>query len=164
MNSHVDYIVEDGNHRLAGNIIAGRERTKAHISGSIDYMKEIYLYSPNIYLEIYNNKLDNIQNEQYDLKISEFIKSIYTKELIENNNSTIKFEINQKQFNLYTDIMDKHLYFKNKHNFSDKESFINRLNINFDSKNKFIVEMNKEDTIFFDNKKNISKLSKSLKI
>lgn len=51
MGAYVDYIVDDGNHRLAGAIYKGDTTIKAKISGDINYAKEQGLWNPNEYEE-----------------------------------------------------------------------------------------------------------------
>lgn len=52
MGAYVDYIVDDGNHRLAGAIYKGDLTIKAKISGDINYAQEQGLWSPNEFEEI----------------------------------------------------------------------------------------------------------------
>ena len=41
------YFIEDGNHRFAGAIVAGRDTIQCCISGSVDHIKELGLWYPN---------------------------------------------------------------------------------------------------------------------
>lgn len=47
MGCHVDYIIDDGNHRLAGAIVAGAKTIKASVSGSMDHAEDMGLWNPN---------------------------------------------------------------------------------------------------------------------
>lgn len=49
MNCYVEYMVDDGNHRLAGAIIKGDKTIKAHVSGSTSHAEQLGLYNPNKY-------------------------------------------------------------------------------------------------------------------
>jgi hypothetical protein len=49
MGCHVDYIVDDGNHRLAGAIASGMKTIKASVSGSMEHAQELGLWNPNEY-------------------------------------------------------------------------------------------------------------------
>lgn len=49
LNAHVDHIIDDGNHRLAGAIIRKDKEIKAYVSGSEKYAKEMGLWNPNEY-------------------------------------------------------------------------------------------------------------------
>lgn len=62
MGCYVGYFIDDGNHRFAGSIIAGREFVQCSISGSLDHIKELGLWHPNdAYVE-----LDALYRQQYD--------------------------------------------------------------------------------------------------
>lgn len=50
LNAYVSYMVQDGNHRLAGAIIRGDKTINVNISGSESYAKELGLWNPNNYL------------------------------------------------------------------------------------------------------------------
>ena len=53
MGCFVGYFVQDGNHRLAGSIIAGRETVACGISGDLSHIKELGLWYPNeAYVEL----------------------------------------------------------------------------------------------------------------
>lgn len=45
----VSYLIDDGNHRLAGAIIKGDTTIKAHVSGAASHAKELGLHNPNEY-------------------------------------------------------------------------------------------------------------------
>lgn len=49
MGCYVDYIIDDGNHRLAGAIVAGAKTIKASVSGSMEHAQELGLWNPNEY-------------------------------------------------------------------------------------------------------------------
>lgn len=151
MGAFVDYIIFDGNHRLAADIIAERPYTKATIIGSDEQMKELGVYSPNIYLQIFNNKLNEILDARYNLEIENFFKSISNNKIINSNENIIEFEINKEQFDTYADIMDKHIFFKkNKRALSDNEKIVDNININYDNPTNPLMEMKKSDIFVFD--------------
>lgn len=161
MGAFVDYIIYDGNHRLAADIIAERPYTKANIMGSEEQIKELGIYSPNIYLQIYNNKLSKIQDQKYDLEIENFFKSISNNKIVDSNKDIIKFEINRDQFKTYANIMDKHIFFKkNKRLLSDNEKIVDNININYDKPENPLMEMKKSDIFVFDNIKKNTKINK----
>ncbi len=55
MGCFVSYIVDDGNHRLAGAIVGEKETLKASVSGCMNHAKELELWNPNEYwTESYN--------------------------------------------------------------------------------------------------------------
>ena len=63
MGCHVGYFIDDGNHRFAGSIVAGRETIACSISGSLDHIKELDLWHPNdAYVEL--DQLYRLQCEQ----------------------------------------------------------------------------------------------------
>lgn len=127
---NVNYIIDDGNHRLAGSIIKGRETIKAHISGNTNLMKSLGLYSPNFfeaelerrYDEEYKIYLQEL-NEKYQNKISNFVKIIKkTKEII----------LNREQFNEYCDIFDNYFFkFKKDQEFNKDELFLKSLKVEY---------------------------------
>ena len=47
MGCFVSYFIEDGNHRFAGSIVAGRETIACSIAGSVENIKELGLWYPN---------------------------------------------------------------------------------------------------------------------
>jgi hypothetical protein len=47
MGHYPDYILDDGNHRLAGTIVSGRPTIKASVSGAEDHAREMGLWNPN---------------------------------------------------------------------------------------------------------------------
>lgn len=47
LNVYIDYIVDDGNHRLAAAIIKNQKIIKATLSGSTSHAKELGLWNPN---------------------------------------------------------------------------------------------------------------------
>lgn len=47
LGAHIDYIIDDGNHRLAGAIIKGAKTVKCKIGGAEDYAKELGIWNPN---------------------------------------------------------------------------------------------------------------------
>ena len=60
MGCFVEYFIQDGNHRFAGSIIAGREMVACGISGDLSHIKELGLWHPNeAYVE-----LDGLYREQ----------------------------------------------------------------------------------------------------
>lgn len=71
MGAYVDYIIDDGNHRLAGAIIKGAKTVKCKIGGSEDYAKELGIWNPNqahfdlmkLYDEFYAQKRANNKNK-----------------------------------------------------------------------------------------------------
>lgn len=46
-----NYIIDDGNHRLAGAIVSGAKTIKAAVSGAEDHAKELGLWNPNEFHE-----------------------------------------------------------------------------------------------------------------
>ena len=166
MGAYVDYKIVDGNHRFAGNIIAGRERTKAHIIGSIEYAEELYLSAPNIYLEIYNEKVKEEISQKYNEKIEEFFEEIKNNELIENKNDILKIKINKAQFNLFANIQDNYLYKKKDEELNEKEKVMSNIRVDYSKSTELSLEMNKSDNYVFENKstkvneKNQKKLKK----
>lgn len=66
LGCHVGYFVDDGNHRLAGSIIAQRDTIACNICGSLEHMKELGLWHPNAeYLE-----LDQLYRQQAEQRSS----------------------------------------------------------------------------------------------
>lgn len=125
----IGHIIDDGNHRLGGSIIKNREIIKANIIGNTELIKKLGLYAPNFFEEElqkrykqeeieYNKKIDNIYKE----KIDKFIKIIKDKS---------KITLNREQFNLYCDIVDKYLYFKDTNKLNEKELFIKNIKTEF---------------------------------
>lgn len=53
MGCYISYFIDDGNHRFAGSIIAGRDTIACSISGALDHIKELGLWHPNdAYVEL----------------------------------------------------------------------------------------------------------------
>lgn len=73
MNCYVEYMVDDGNHRLAGAIIKGDKTIKAHVAGSTSHAKQLGLYKPNKYEKYIMKKAQddwkNKQKHQSKLKL-----------------------------------------------------------------------------------------------
>lgn len=47
LNCFNNYLVDDGNHRLAGAIIKGDKTIKTRVSGALSHAKDLGLYNPN---------------------------------------------------------------------------------------------------------------------
>lgn len=63
MGCYVGYFIDDGNHRFAGSIVAGRETIACGIAGSVEHIKELGLWHPNdAYVEL--DQLYRLQCEQ----------------------------------------------------------------------------------------------------
>lgn len=63
MGCHVNHIVDDGNHRLAGAILRNDETIKCNIAGCLEHIKTLGLWYPNdAYMELDN--LYRIQAEE----------------------------------------------------------------------------------------------------
>lgn len=129
--------------------------------GSEEKMKELGIFALNIYLQIYNNKLNKIQDEKYDLEIENFFKSISNNKIVDSNEDIIKFEIDRDQFKTYANIMDKHIFYKkNERALSDNEKIVDNININYDNPENPLMEMKKSDIFVFDNIKKNTKINK----
>ena len=77
------YFLDDGNHRLAGRIVAGSKTIKAHVMGDVQYLKDLSLWNPNKY----QIELDR----KYTLQYLEQKEEDYTKLL-----NVLKEKINKK--------------------------------------------------------------------
>lgn len=66
MGHHTSHLLEDGNHRLAGAIIAGRRFIPAQVGGEVAHAKSLGLWKPNRY----QAELDRRWEEQLRAKSS----------------------------------------------------------------------------------------------
>lgn len=73
LGCYVDYIIDDGNHRLAGAIYKGDLFIKAKVSGDVNHAKELDLWNPNKYEKElnkrYEEEMKNRQNNNNKSKI-----------------------------------------------------------------------------------------------
>ena len=66
MGCFVEYFIQDGNHRFAGSIIAGRGTVACGISGDLSHIKELGLWHPNeAYVE-----LDGLYRKQCEERVA----------------------------------------------------------------------------------------------
>ena len=49
MNCHVEHLVQDGNHRLAGALIRGDATIAARVGGSVEHAQSLGLWGPNAF-------------------------------------------------------------------------------------------------------------------
>lgn len=69
LRCYVDYVVDDGNHRLAGEIIKGSKTIKAKVMGSESHAKELGLWNPNQYeLESFRRFMKEYKQRQKEAK------------------------------------------------------------------------------------------------
>lgn len=85
LNAYVSYYVDDGNHRLAASILKGKESVNAHIQGSVEYAKELGLWSPNAYQEeldkryLVDYEKNRLEQEKRDDELSKKIIASFSK-------------------------------------------------------------------------------------
>ena len=116
------YFLDDGNHRLAGRIVAGSKTIKAHVMGDVQYLKDLSLWNPNKY----QIELDRKYTLQYlEQKEEDYTKLLNVLKEKINKNSKI---FNREEFHLFCDILDT--YFVHKEEVMDlkeEENIIKKL-------------------------------------
>jgi hypothetical protein len=139
-NSHscLNNIIDDGNHRLAGNFIAGNKYIKSSISGSKELALEMGIWNPNAYLKELE-KRDELEYKERKLsQYNNFINNLKTKIPSKDENGYfIKLSITD--FHEWCDIVDNYVnYLKNP---NEKELKIKNLNID----SNFVLNISEND-------------------
>lgn len=119
LHCYVDHIIQDGNHRLAGSLIAGRETISAGIIGSEEHAKELGVWHPNEYLQELIKRWNEKRRSMYQEKIESFIEELDGIPPSASNGEK-SFTLHRQLFNRYAEITDNYLYL-----LDDKNEFEN---------------------------------------
>lgn len=100
------YFLDDGNHRLAGRIVAESKTIKAHVMGDVQYLKNLNLWNPNKY----QVELDRKYTLQYlDHKKEDYIRLL---DILKEKINTNKKIFNREEFHLFHDVLDTYFIYK----------------------------------------------------
>lgn len=120
------HAIDDGNHRLSGDYLAGRTHVKGHLLGCTDYAKELGIYNPNKYeIELakrYNQEFLEIKEKEMNVFIDSMNNS---KKKKKNGNYEITFKMGE--LNKYDDLLINCINKKNE--LSDKELLFKSLKL-----------------------------------
>jgi hypothetical protein len=153
-NSCLNNIINDGNHRLAGNFIAGNKYIKSYISGSKELALEMEIWNPNSYAKELE-KRDALEYKarkitQYNI----FIDNLKTK-IPNKSESGYVVELSRTDFNEWCDIIDN--YVNHLENPNKKEIKFKNLNIKSEvdsgMHSNFSLKINESDAKLFLNVK-----------
>lgn len=98
------HIIEDGNHRLSGAYIAGKEHIKSSLMGCIDYAKELGLYNPNIYELELTKRYDQEFLEIKEKELNEFVNKLNDSK-VKKKNGNYEIPFKMSDLNKYDDLL-----------------------------------------------------------
>lgn len=120
------HIIDDGNHRLSGDYIAGKTHVKGRILGCENYAKELGLYNPNAYeIELnkrYNQEFLEVQKEKMDNFINQLNENKRKK-----RNGSYEILVNINDIRKFDDILIN--YIDKKETLTEKEKFFENLKL-----------------------------------
>lgn len=102
---NTNHIIDDGNHRLAGEFLSGNKFIKTTIHGDDNYAKSLDIFYPNDYFTEFSDRYSSEYLVILDSRYNDFLNKLNKKEF-KKDGENIKININHTDFSEYCKILE----------------------------------------------------------